>query len=538
MSRVSSTHVLVAVAVLIGAGSIWTASQVQQRAAASSFEESHAAERMLVSALEQEAALRGFALTGHPRFVDRYRGGGRSFDTAVREAAARSIGESAESQALDAQTASIGQWHALGEEEIARVRRTGANTVPAASVIKRERIMDRFRSENHGFQEILRDERHSHLTQASWISLGLMVVLAALLAIGYLVIYRRGRLEATRQEADRRYRDSQSDFTETLQVTRSEPEAYELLKRHLERSVEGSQVVVLNRNNSDNRLEAATPLPGSSPLSEKLKDADPSCCLAVRLGRRHEHGATKKSLLECELCGALADGATCVPSLVGGEVIGSVLVNHRQPLDSEEDRRVQETVTQAAPVLANLRNLELARIRAATDALTGLGNTRTARETLKRMIAQAGRTVTPMSAVLVDLDHFKRINDTQGHGKGDEALAAVGDALSSGARESDFVGRYGGEEFLVLLPATDREGAAMLAENLRQAIAEIKIPLLDLPVTASFGVATYPADAGDAETLLRVADRALYRAKDQGRNRVEVAAPPGMPAPDGALDLR
>src|SRR6185295_8912234 len=107
----------------------------------------------------------------------------RSFDTAVREAAARSIGESAESQALDAQTASIGQWHALGGEEIARVRRTGANTVPAASVIKRERIMARFRSENHGFQAILRDERHSHLTQASWISLGLMVVLAALLAI-------------------------------------------------------------------------------------------------------------------------------------------------------------------------------------------------------------------------------------------------------------------------------------------------------------------------------------------------------------------
>ena len=126
-----------------------------------------------------------------------------------------------------------------------------------------------------------------------------------------------------------------------------------------------------------------------------------------------------------------------------------------------------DSVTQAAPVLANLRNLALAEARAATDALTGLPNKRACADTLKRMVAHAGRSVSPLSALLLDLDHFKQINDTFGHGIGDDALAAVGDVISTNLRTSDFAGRYGGEEFLVLLPDTDREGAAQAAEKLR-----------------------------------------------------------------------
>lgn len=95
--------------------------------------------------------------------------------------------------------------------------------------------------------------------------------------------------------------------------------------------------------------------------------------------------------------------------------------------------------------------------------------------------------------------------------------------------------RYGGEEFVALLPGTDREGAYNLAEKLRQAVSELTIAALDLRVTASFGVATYPADADDAEAVLRIADRALYSAKDKGRNRVEIAQQPGLePALDSA----
>ena len=163
-------------------------------------------------------------------------------------------------------------------------------------------------------------------------------------------------------------------------------------------------------------------------------------------------------------------------------------------------------------------------MRAATDSLTGLPNQRAVHETLKRMVAQAGRTLEPLAMVLFDLDRFKAINDTFGHGRGDDVLAAVGDIASHTIRGSDFVGRLGGEEFAVMLPGTDREGALKVAENLRESIAGLTVAGVEREITASFGVAVLPADAPDAQALLRVADRALYQAKANGRDRVEMAA--------------
>ena len=142
-----------------------------------------------------------------------------------------------------------------------------------------------------------------------------------------------------------------------------------------------------------------------------------------------------------------------------------MLVNKERPLVELERRRLRESVGQAAPVLANLRNLAIAELRAATDALTGLPNQRAVQDTLKRMVAQATRTMSPLAALLLDLDHFKQVNDLHGHDRGDEVLAAVGVALRNVVRDSDFVGRYGGEEFLVLLPATDRRARSCSARR-------------------------------------------------------------------------
>jgi diguanylate cyclase (GGDEF)-like protein len=215
-----------------------------------------------------------------------------------------------------------------------------------------------------------------------------------------------------------------------------------------------------------------------------------------------------------------------VPLSVSGEVIGSVLVDHARMLHADEHRRIEDTVSQAGPTLANLRNLALAEARAATDSLTGLPNRRAVQEALKRMIAQAGRTLAPMAVLLLDLDHFKQINDTYGHDRGDAVLAAVGEVLSSALRTSDFVGRNGGEEFVALLPDTGVEGAMEAAEKLRTAIGRLTLPGIDRPVTASVGAAVYPHTAADAESLLRLADRALYGAKASGRNRSELADTP------------
>ena len=152
------------------------------------------------------------------------------------------------------------------------------------------------------------------------------------------------------------------------------------------------------------------------------------------------------------------------------------------------------------------------------------------------MVAQASRTISPLAALLVDLDHFKEINDLYGHDRGDEVLAAVGVAFKNIVRDSDFIGRYGGEEFLLLLPATNREGAIQVAEAVRHAIAAITLPGIDRPITASVGVAVLPDDAGDAVTLFRSADRALYAAKQNGRNRVESTANASMNGQHASID--
>jgi len=208
---------------------------------------------------------------------------------------------------------------------------------------------------------------------------------------------------------------------------------------------------------------------------------------------------------------------------VGGEVIGSVLVEHGEPLHEQETTALRESVSQAAPVLANLRYLALAEFRASTDGLTGLPNKRAVKDAIKRMAAQASRTLAPLSAVALDLDNFKQINDSVGHGRGDDVLAAVGAVLSETVRTSDFVGRTGGEEFIVLLPDTDAHSAAIVAEKIRAAIAEISVPGVERRLTVSLGIASIPQHAGDGDQLVRSVDRALYVAKTKGRNRTEIA---------------
>jgi diguanylate cyclase (GGDEF)-like protein len=168
-------------------------------------------------------------------------------------------------------------------------------------------------------------------------------------------------------------------------------------------------------------------------------------------------------------------------------------------------------------------------------ALTGLSNARSPQDTIKRLVAQSQRTGEPLAAVAFDLDHFKEINDRYGHEAGDDVLASVGETLTASLRGDDeFGGRAGGEEFLALLPNTDRAGALTFAERLRGLISAISVPAVDRKVTASLGVAVMPDDALTDKDLLRHADRALYTAKRDGRNRVE-SAPHAAPAnPDDA----
>ena len=161
---------------------------------------------------------------------------------------------------------------------------------------------------------------------------------------------------------------------------------------------------------------------------------------------------------------------------------------------------------------------------ATLDPLTGLLNPRAYYDIVNRMIRLAHRDKTPFSVLFVDIDHFKAINDRHGHASGDLVLRAVAECLNRNLRNSDIVGRIGGEEFVVYLPETDLAGATKLGESIRHAIEMQDIHLPEQPptrITASVGIARNQPEDRTAADIQRRADRAMYRAKDLGRNRVE-----------------
>ncbi len=179
-----------------------------------------------------------------------------------------------------------------------------------------------------------------------------------------------------------------------------------------------------------------------------------------------------------------------------------------------------EKARSQAQKMLELRQFELAQM-ASMDSLTNVYNRRVLDEALEREIDFSSSGDIALSAVLLDIDHFKAINDRYGHAAGDRMLRSVAEQLSAVCREPDIVGRWGGEEFLVICPNTSREGARQLAERVRISIAEIDDAGIGR-VTASLGVSELAPD-DSRETLMRRIDKALYKAKSMGRNRVEVA---------------
>jgi len=184
------------------------------------------------------------------------------------------------------------------------------------------------------------------------------------------------------------------------------------------------------------------------------------------------------------------------------------------------------------------RNEELTR-RSVTDGLTGLFNARHVFDRCDQEMARAKRYGHPVSCLLVDVDRFKAVNDTYGHLVGNEVLRGLAALLRDNVRGSDTVGRFGGEEFLLVLPETGLEGAMILAERLRRAVeaATFSVGEHSVRITASIGAATYPSKGIlGRETLFRAVDRAAYRAKQLGRNRVacseEDSASPGRNEPE------
>jgi len=221
-----------------------------------------------------------------------------------------------------------------------------------------------------------------------------------------------------------------------------------------------------------------------------------------------------------------ADGHLCLPLVAGGYPVGVLGIPESGGPFTEARTRV---LAMAAALLAtSLRNAQLfleIRENSLRDGLTGCFNRTHALDAIDTELRRARRSQMPVSLIMFDLDHFKEVNDRYGHLCGDAVLAAIGSRMRDVLRGSDLKCRYGGEEFLVLLPETPLEGAKRVADTLCRELADVPIPWKDdaLHVTASFGVSVaLPAEV-DSLALISRADAALYRAKDQGRNCVRLA---------------
>jgi two-component system cell cycle response regulator len=221
------------------------------------------------------------------------------------------------------------------------------------------------------------------------------------------------------------------------------------------------------------------------------------------------------------------------PLKAGDRVVGTLVCGSRDAgaLPEPAQKELAMLALQAAEAVVRTRLYEQAERLATTDGLTGLLNRRMFSAQLHGRLREAQRYNRPLSLLLLDVDHFKKVNDTYGHPAGDSVLRGIAAVAQKQARETDIVARYGGEEMALILPETDARGAQAIAERIRQAVAVMPHASEQGPlrVTVSIGLATWPGPGDDAEALLEAADKALYRAKQGGRNRV-AAANPASPA--------
>jgi diguanylate cyclase (GGDEF)-like protein len=251
-------------------------------------------------------------------------------------------------------------------------------------------------------------------------------------------------------------------------------------------------------------------------------------CWALRTGQRHFAKAGDRTA-QCAHVVSTEGSYLCIPIMSQQGAVGLLHLQtnttSRAPLDAEF-LLADTFVEQLALSISNLKLQEALRRQSTRDALTGLFNRRHLETSMEREIRRAARTDQQVGVIMFDIDHFKTFNDTFGHEAGDSVLREVGNFLSNCVRAEDIPCRFGGEEFLLILPGANLDGARSRAERLRHALKDLNVMHQGRPVgsiTISAGVAAFPAQGVSVKEVIAAADGALYRAKSNGRNQVVVA---------------
>ena len=311
-----------------------------------------------------------------------------------------------------------------------------------------------------------------------------------------------------------------------LQASETADEAYSVLNQSLHGIFTGLDGAVYLYRASRNLLEKRADW-GSPTGTDVL---GPNDCWALRRGQAHFVGA-ERAALSCRHVGMRTGDSICVPMSARGETIG--LLHLMDPGDGSgsgltgaKQSLVVAVAEQTSLALANLELRDTLRLQALRDPLTGLLNRRFVEEWIEREIAQTDNSGRSFGVIMLDVDHFKQVNDVHGHDAGDQILKAVAEAIKGSLRPGDLPCRYGGEEFLVLMADIELAILTTRAEQIRQRVAAIHVEIRgrQLPApTISGGIAMYPQHGATGSFIIDAADAALYQAKRTGRDRIVLA---------------
>lgn len=371
----------------------------------------------------------------------------------------------------------------------------------------------------------------------------IVVSVVLLLGVSFISIRRTFELFAQVIKYDELYRETirhsressvLGELSEVLQSCLSSEEAHDLIADRAKVLFPGTSGALCITANSRDLVEVVATWGMPKPAERFFAPKD---CWALRRGRVHVL-AGDPVVLSCAHLGQIRPSrAMCVPMMAHGEALGLLYLdsgqheskNVEQPTTqlSESEQRLAKTFAeQTALALANLKMREMLKIQSVRDPLTGLYNRRYMEESLNRELRRAVRKKSELGVMMLDVDHFKKFNDTFGHEAGDSVLRSLGNLLRTQFRTEDIVCRYGGEEFTIILPDTSLQLTQERAEQIREAAKRELVQLRSQslgPVSLSIGLSSFPANGSTSETLLGAADAALYRAKEAGRDRVMVS---------------
>lgn len=317
-----------------------------------------------------------------------------------------------------------------------------------------------------------------------------------------------------------------SDISDFLQAAATVEEACRIITNLVEDLFPHCAGGIFIARESRNRLDLASAFGVGQP---SLTYFEPHQCWSLRRGRVHAVEANH-ACLRCQHIPADPPLATtlCIPMIAQGETLGLLYLSTETPtaLDEPKQQLARALAEQVGMAVANLKLKETLKHQSIRDPLTGLYNRRYLEESLVQEISRAERKNHSIGVIMLDIDHFKRLNDSFGHDAGDFVLQRVSALLRENMRRSDIVCRYGGEEMTVILPEATASITAARAETLRWAISQMHLDHRGHSlgtITASFGVAAFPHHGSTVDALLKAADTALYQAKANGRNQVLIA---------------